>query len=123
MPRGDGKGPLGHGPMTGGGMGYCAGYDMPGSRSRARSGCGLSVRGRDGFVGRGKCGSGFGRGRRNRYFANGVPGWMVGRYSYCGPRAMDPENESKALEQEASFLEWSLEEVNKRLTELNSKEK
>ena len=30
MPRGDGTGPLGFGPMTGRGMGYCAGFPVPG---------------------------------------------------------------------------------------------
>jgi hypothetical protein len=30
MPRGDGTGPRGFGPMTGRGAGFCAGYPMPG---------------------------------------------------------------------------------------------
>ena len=30
MPRGDGTGPMGLGPMTGRGVGYCAGYSVPG---------------------------------------------------------------------------------------------
>ncbi len=30
MPRGDGTGPMGMGPMTGRGAGYCAGYAAPG---------------------------------------------------------------------------------------------
>ena len=30
MPRGDGTGPAGMGPMTGRGAGYCAGYGHPG---------------------------------------------------------------------------------------------
>jgi len=30
MPRGDGTGPLGLGPMTGRAAGYCAGYPVPG---------------------------------------------------------------------------------------------
>jgi hypothetical protein len=30
MPRGDGTGPMGMGPMTGRGAGYCAGYPVPG---------------------------------------------------------------------------------------------
>ena len=30
MPRGNHHGPWGHGPMSGRGMGYCAGYDRPG---------------------------------------------------------------------------------------------
>ncbi|MBN1458575.1 MAG: DUF5320 domain-containing protein [Armatimonadetes bacterium] len=30
MPRGDGTGPMGRGPMTGRAAGYCAGYAVPG---------------------------------------------------------------------------------------------
>ncbi len=30
MPRGDGTGPLGMGPLTGRGAGFCAGFRMPG---------------------------------------------------------------------------------------------
>ena len=31
MPRGDGTGPTGAGPMTGRAAGYCAGYSVPGT--------------------------------------------------------------------------------------------
>jgi len=48
---------------------------------------------------------------------------MAGGFPYYGPQAVGPENELKALEEEASFLERSLEEVKKRLMELESKEK
>ena len=54
MPRGDGTGPEGMGPMTGRGAGYCAGTDAPGF-------------GAPGF-GRG---FGLGGGRCNRFFATG----------------------------------------------------
>lgn len=47
MPRGDGTGPVGQGPMTGRGLGRCAGNDAPGYGN--------------GFFGRG-LGRGFGRG-------------------------------------------------------------
>ncbi len=30
MPRGDGTGPMGMGPLTGRGVGFCAGYRTPG---------------------------------------------------------------------------------------------
>ena len=30
MPRGDGTGPMGMGPMTGRGAGFCAGFAVPG---------------------------------------------------------------------------------------------
>jgi len=36
MPRGDGTGPTGKGPMTGRGAGYCAGYPTPGYENAGR---------------------------------------------------------------------------------------
>ncbi|MBP8912835.1 MAG: DUF5320 domain-containing protein, partial [Phycisphaerae bacterium] len=48
MPGGDGTGPVGMGPMTGRGVGYCAGYPTPGYMI--------------GGVGRGFWGRGRGRG-------------------------------------------------------------
>jgi hypothetical protein len=57
MPRGDRTGPLGFGPMTGRGMGYCSGYPYPGFMS-------------PGF------GSGFGRGfGMGRSFGRGFGSW------------------------------------------------
>jgi hypothetical protein len=123
MPRGDRTGPMGQGPMTGRGMGYCAGYDMPGFLNRPVGYGGFGGRGRGGYWGRGMGGGGFGRGWRHRYYATGVPGWMAGEYPYYGPPVAGPENELKALEEEAVFLEKSLEEVKKRLAELEAKDK
>jgi len=121
MPRGDRTGPGGMGPMTGRAAGYCAGYDAPGFASA--------------FGGRGMGRGGFGRGggrfgRRNMYYATGVPGWM--RYGPQGPAAANawgpapvatPQNEVAALRQQAEFLQQSLEEINKRLEELAAEEK
>ena len=55
MPGGDRKGPMGEGPMTGRGLGLCAGNDTPGSVTEIEQ-----VRG----VGRG-IGRGLGRGSRH----------------------------------------------------------
>lgn len=49
MPRGDGTGPLGEGPMTGGGRGFCNTSSTDNSKTNARYGLGLGL--------------GFGRGR------------------------------------------------------------
>ncbi len=47
MPGGDRTGPLGRGPMTGRGLGYCARYLLPGFLNRGRGiGLGLGRRGR-----------------------------------------------------------------------------
>ena len=44
MPRGDGTGPRGFGPMTGRAAGYCAGYSTPGFANSygGRMGMGLA---------------------------------------------------------------------------------
>ena len=79
MPRGDGTGPNGMGPMTGRAAGFCAGYNVPGyMNSVAGRGFGM------GF-GRGRGFGGGGRGFRNRFYATGQPGWMRGidkKYDY-----------------------------------------
>ena len=59
MPGGDGTGPAGMGPMTGRAAGYCAGFPVPGYVNP--------------MPGRGFGGGG--RGRRNWYYATGMPGW------------------------------------------------
>ena len=44
MPYGDGTGPNGQGPMTGRGMGFCAGYPVAGFRRGAGRGFGRGFR-------------------------------------------------------------------------------
>jgi len=108
MPRGDGTGPQGMGSMTGRAMGFCAGYAQPGYANPA--------------FGRGFRGGGWGR--RNMYYATGLPGWA--RYGAV-PReyAVPPvapqwsaENEAAALKQEAEMLEASLNNIKQRLDQL-----
>ncbi|MDD4981107.1 MAG: DUF5320 domain-containing protein [Candidatus Omnitrophica bacterium] len=69
MPRGDGTGPMGLGMMTGRAAGFCAGYNTPGFMN--------SIPGR-GYFGKGRgcfsCAGGMGR--RNWYYATGLPGWQ-----------------------------------------------
>lgn len=72
MPRGNGRGPQGMGPMTGRGAGVCAGFGTPGYGNRAGGGFGFG----GGFgCGRGGGRGGFGRGYRNMFYATGQPGW------------------------------------------------
>jgi hypothetical protein len=61
MPGFDGTGPKGQGSMTGGGRGYCV---MPVDGAKRQS-----IRGIPGA-------RGGGRGRRNCFYATGLPGWM-----------------------------------------------
>ncbi|MFW6141227.1 MAG: DUF5320 domain-containing protein [Candidatus Saliniplasma sp.] len=113
MPWGDGTGPAGYGPMTGRGLGYCAGYSSPGYTK------GLPM-------GRGR---GFGRGR----------GWWGRGYhpTYRPPlydrRAYYPavysreyipeyseEDEVKYLKDYAESLKKELEEIESRIEELTT---
>ncbi|MGW8257130.1 MAG: DUF5320 domain-containing protein [Thermoguttaceae bacterium] len=120
MPRGDGTGPMGLGPMTGRGAGFCAGSGVPGFVGR---GLGL------GF-GRGKGGRGGGRGWRNMFFATGLTGWQRaamgwpalgggGRNAPTAP-VMTKEQEVEILKRQAEFLGNQIEAVKKRMEELST---
>ena len=118
MPRGDRTGPGGWGPMTGRGMGYCAGYDAPGYAGPA-SGFGPGR-------GRGWWGGG-GRGWRHRYYGTGQPRWA--RYDYPSPwaygrygPAMTEEQEVELLKDQAEALRRQMEAITKRLEELEKEE-
>ena len=104
MPGGDQTGPMGMGPMTGRGIGFCAGYRAAGSMHRM-GGCGF--------------GRGGGRGRRNQFFATGVPGWARAGNSAGFPAASTTEQEQQSLKQQAQHLQDSLDAVNKRIQELD----
>ena len=129
MPRGDGTGPAGMGPMTGRAAGYCAGYSVPGYTN--------PIGGRGGFWGRGG-GFGGGRGRRNWYYATGRPGWVRAAQGmpawgdpgveyappYAGgyPTEPDAKQEKQALKQQAEYLQQSLDDVKKRIEQIESDE-
>jgi len=135
MPRGDGTGPGGMGPMTGRGAGYCAGYSVPGYMN--------PYGGR--YPGGGRAfGGGFGRGRgyRNWYYATGLPGWSrynmglpawggVGGYPYQGdpyygapPEPnLEPEKEVEILKSHSEALKKQLDEIQTRMDELSKEQK
>ena len=125
MPGGDRTGPLGFGPMTGRGAGWCAGagYVAPGYANTGWAG---------GYQGR-PVGRGPGRGFRwrNWFYATGVPGWQRFQPSAYGPMAtqapiyppMDRETELNALKAEAMELEQALKEINERLAKLEEQPK
>ena len=135
MPGGDRTGPMGVGPLSGRGAGYCAGFDRPGYMN-PMPGRGYGFGGGRGFgrgVGRGFGGGG--RGRRNMYYATGLPGWARGGYEYPGWNAPDytydpaetPEvirkNELAYLKAQARYAKEELENINKRIDELKASEK
>ena len=127
MPRGDRTGPQGVGPMTGRAAGYCAGYPVPGFMN--------SVFGR-GFGGRGGRGGG-GRGWRNWFYATGVPGWRRAAWGwpafgagpgygapYAAPLAtsvMSRDEEVDLLKRQAEGFASTLDEINKRIAELEAR--
>ena len=124
MPAGDRTGPLGLGPMTGRGAGYCAGYGVPGY---------MNPWGGRGYYGRGWYGGwgrGGGRGWRHWYYATGLPGWArAGAYPAWGvtaypyyPGELSRDQEIELLKQHSQVLERDLENVRKRLSELEKEE-
>ncbi|WP_227762177.1 DUF5320 domain-containing protein [Zhaonella formicivorans] len=103
MPRGDGTGPAGLGPMTGWGRGYCLGYKVRPQRYGAPW-----------------CRGGAGRGWRWRNWAtwlsggNSAPGeWEA---MYMGP-AGEPENK----EQQYSFLKQQVESIKNYLQDMENR--
>ncbi len=126
MPGGDRTGPMGAGPMTGRGVGICAGYDVPGYMNPA-FGRGFGG-GRGHGMGRG-FGMGGGRGWRNQYYATGLPGWARG---YANPNLAgfpsDPATatnvktaqagELASLKNQAQYLKDALDDIETRINEL-----
>jgi hypothetical protein len=113
MPAGNRTGPMGMGPMTGRGAGYCSGYDMPGY---ANPSAGRAFR-----MGWG-AGGAEGRGWRHRnwYYATGVPGWA--RWGYAPSAAPTREQETEMLKSQADWLKQQLDEIGQRLEELEKKQ-
>jgi hypothetical protein len=100
--------------MTGRAAGFCAGYPAPGYMNSV-GGCGFWGRGR-GFGGRGGD-----RGRRNRFFATGLPGWARAGFDYpAGFAGVAPtaEQQREALKQKAQYLQDSLDAINKHINDL-----
>lgn len=100
MPRGDRTGPNSAGPMTGRGMGYCAGFDAPGMGRMARGrGGGYMIRG---------------RARRRNYT------WYPGYRSYPNPYPAPPtrDEEMEYLQGDVEYLKRELEAAEARISEL-----
>ncbi len=119
MPRGDRTGPFGAGPLTGRGMGFCAGYPVPGYMNPGF-----------GRVFGGGFGRGFGRGYgfRYQYYATGLPGWARAQgyqpYPYYPsapyPTGYSAKDELELLRNQSKDLKTTLDEISKRINELES---
>lgn len=113
MPGRDGTGPQGAGPMTGRGAGRCAGLNTPGYAN--------PVAGR-GFRGLGFGRGGGGRGRRNSFWATGLPGWMrFGWGVQNAPTASAGDTERSMLLGQAEILREQIDAIKNRLDALTSK--
>lgn len=105
MPFGDKTGPLGQGPMTGRGQGFCAGNATPGGFNSA-PGFGMSR------------GGGGGRGWRNRFRA---AGFNAGEMPTAIPPApADRQRELAALKAAVDGLVSTLGEIQKRIEGLGA---
>ena len=112
MPRGDGTGPMGMGPMTGRAAGYCAGYAAPGFVNPGGRGLGMA-RGRGGGFGMGMAwrrgrGGGFARGRF-------VTPLSPAAYAAAPSR----EDELDMLRSQADWLKEQIDAINQRIGELD----
>lgn len=106
MPRGDGSGPAGMGPMTGRAAGFCAGYNAPGYMNPYG----------------GRMGAGFGRGR-GRWWGAPQPaaGWGPWSPPYGGSPYAPPysaEQEKETLQNQVKFFEDQLSGLRQRIEEL-----
>ncbi len=109
MPGFNGTGPLGAGPMTGRGGGYCMSYVSRGARFDQKF-----------------CWGG-GRGQRHWYHATGMPGWA--RWAPGAAQAvtvyappLDGEQELCFLKGQVEYLENALEQLKNRIKELEKKD-
>ena len=109
MPRGNRTGPMGMGPRTGRGLGYCSGYNIPGYMHSAPIGRGRAWGGR---MGRGR-GRGWGWGNQ--------PGYAISYPSFY-PEPISPTEEAKILEETLEDLKIQMKTVEKRIEALNKEE-
>lgn len=111
MPGGDRTGPRGMGQRTGRGAGFCSGYNMPGYANPGPAG---------GFRGAGRGG---GRGRRNMYYATGLPYWARFGVENYEPMVAQPEPESElnVLKQQAEYFQNMLTNIQDRMSEIEAK--
>lgn len=110
MPGGDRTGPMGMGPRTGRGMGFCAGNAGPGFMNPG----GWGMRGR-------------GRGWRHAFHATGLTGWQrqaMGWQASGGAMPMpdaaapDAQQELQVLQQQARAMATALENLQTRIEQL-----
>ena len=124
MPGGNGTGPGGLGPMTGRGVGFCAGYSVPGYANPVGGrGYGMGF-GRGRGMGRGRgFGQSFGWGRAGY----GMPAWAGVADPYPANASFGPTltavQELEGLKQQTEFLQNNLSQVSDRIEQLEKENK
>ncbi len=119
MPGFDGTGPIGMGPRTGGGLGYCP----PGSGPVLGPVYGLGRGGLPWGSGRGM-GFGWGRGRGRRWWGlpYGYPAGAMPAAGYAaGPWVPAPEQERAVLQGQLDMLNQQVEAIQGRLREIETR--
>jgi len=116
MPRGDGTGPAGMGPMTGRGAGYCAGFVTPGfANPIPRGGGGMGGMGRGAGMGRG-----MGRGRFSGFGAGGqgpmAPMTNVQLSNMAQAQQQPNANEVQDLKEQFTALQKQVQQLTDRLS-------
>lgn len=102
MPGGNRTGPLGQGPRTGRGAGFCAGNESPGFTNPPFGGRG---------AGRGRGG----RGWRHQFYATGLNRWQRGA-------AWTQDQELSALQADLEQVERRAAELRRRIEALHAKQ-
>ena len=116
MPGGDRSGPMGQGPVTGRGLGFCTGYESAGFTKGAGYGSGRRFgMGRGMRYGRGGGGRGLGRLGAYGFSPWGMPG-------YPQTPSMTKEDEIRLLKSHAEELGRSQRDIEKRLKELEKED-
>ncbi|MFH0790142.1 MAG: DUF5320 domain-containing protein [Candidatus Omnitrophota bacterium] len=112
MPGFDGTGPIGQGPMAGGGKGYCA---------AALNDSGVNTGNIQGFYGKGG-----GRGFRNCFNTTGLPVWMRAQRdmrAFGGfGRSISKNDELAALKNQAGYLKNKIDAIQARVQDLEDKQ-
>ena len=107
MPAGNGRGPMGLGPMTGRGLGYCSGKVAPGYGNLA------PMRGYGMFQGRGRRGGW-------RYWQGGGAGRMNWGGYASNAQGASSELERQSLKSQADLLQSELQRIQQRLADLEA---
>ncbi len=119
MPGGNGMGPMGQGPMSGRGMGWCRGANTSDSTGQNEAGYGM---GRGG-------GRGNGWRHRHGFRTSGLPGWLrawMGAFGGSTPSPRDlnsnlsDKQELEILKQKADTLERALGEIRARIQDVEA---